>query len=99
MSTNQTASDPSITTIALSQLTAVTGGRAAMKNDSGATVVDRNAPRGNGGWKGTALKAGTIAAGVYGLLTHQDLQPKKPEHPESHKPPVTIEQPIIPTEE
>lgn len=95
MYTTQTDSGRSITTLASSQLATVTGGRAATKNDSGATVVDRNAP----GWRGAALKGGTILAGVYGLLTHQDLQPKKPEHPGAQKPPVTIEQPIIPTEE
>jgi hypothetical protein len=94
----QAASELSIIAISSSQLAAVTGaGGPATKNDSGATVVDRNAPRG-GGWKGAALKGGTIIAGVYGLLTHQELQPKTPEHPERIKPPITVEQPIIPTE-
>ena len=97
MYATQAASELSIPAIALSQLATVTGGRAATKNDSGATVVDRNAPRG-GGWKKAALKGGTIAAGVYGLLTHQGLIPEKPEHPGRVKPPVTVEQPVIPIE-
>lgn len=79
--------------ICLSDLAAVTGGRAAKKNESGATVEDRAAPRGDG--KLPAWKKGIIVgAGALGIFVGgEDLVPKRPEHP-GRKPGITVEQPI-----